>query len=197
MKRFLACVLSVVLTGSLLAACSSDGNGNDDSGNGTSNVTIRYLNFKPEIAGVYSDIADAYKDETGNEVIVETAAEGTYESTLKAKMSTSDAPTLFQINGPKGYASWKDYCADLTNTKLYEHLSDKSLAITDDGKVYGIPYTVEGYGIIYNQKIMDAYFDLDNRATDVISMAQMNNFDTLKAVVEEMPDHKDELGIKG
>ena len=39
---------------------------------------------------------------------------------------------------------------------------DKSLAITgEDGGVYGIPYVVEGYGIIYNDAIMQKYFAQD------------------------------------
>lgn len=50
-----------------------------------------------------------------------------------------------------GYESWKDYCLDLTDTDLYKNLTDQSLAVKgEDGKAYGIPYTVETYGIIYN-----------------------------------------------
>ena len=75
-------------------------------------------------------------------------------------MATKQAPTLFQINGPQGYANWKNYCAELSNTELYKHLTDKSLAVTSGGKVYGIPYVVEGYGIIYNAAITDKYFAL-------------------------------------
>ena len=81
-------------------------------------TTIRYLNFKPEVAKVYEDIAKAYEKETGVKLVVETAASGNYEQTLTAKMGTKEAPTLFQINGPKGYANWKNYCADLSNTEL-------------------------------------------------------------------------------
>ena len=38
-----------------------------------------------------------------------TAADGTYEQTLKSEMAKSEAPTLFQVNGPVGLANWKDY----------------------------------------------------------------------------------------
>ena len=38
---------------------------------------------------------------------VVTAASGTYESTLKSEMAKSEAPTLFQVNGPVGLATWK------------------------------------------------------------------------------------------
>jgi raffinose/stachyose/melibiose transport system substrate-binding protein len=54
---------------------------------------------------------------------------------------------------------------------------------------------VEGYGIIYNNAIMTKYFALSGaKAT---SMADITNFATLKAVVEDMTAKKDQLGIKG
>jgi raffinose/stachyose/melibiose transport system substrate-binding protein len=156
---------------------------------------VYYLNFKPEVAEIYKTIADEYKLETGVTLKVVTAAAGTYEQTLKSEIAKADAPVLFQINGPVGYAAWKDYCADLKDTQLYQHLSDKSMAVTDAGGVYGIPYVVEGYGIIYNNAIMTKYFALPG--AKAASMAEVNSFATLKAVVEDMTSKKDQLGIKG
>lgn len=158
---------------------------------------IYYLNFKPEIAGVYELIAKDYEAETGVKLKVVTAAAGTYEQTLKSEIAKADAPTIFQINGPVGYESWKDYCLDLSGTNLYSYLSDQSLAVTSGDGVYGIPYVVEGYGIIYNNAVMEQYFALADRATSVSSMEEVNNFDTLKAVVEDMTARKDDLGIQG
>ena len=161
------------------------------------NGTVRYLNFKPEVASIYQELAEAYEKETGVKVIVETAANNSYESTLTSKMATKQAPTLFQINGPRGYANWKNYCADLSKTELYKHLSDKSLAITSGGKVYGIPYVVEGYGIIYNSAITDKYFALPNKATKYKSMDEVKNFAALKEVCDDMQKNAAALGIKG
>jgi ABC-type sugar transport system, periplasmic component len=158
---------------------------------------IYFLNFKPEIADVYNKIAAEYEAETGVKVKVVTAAAGTYEQTLTSEVAKSEPPTIFQINGPVGYQSWKDYCTDLKDTKLYSYLSDKSLAVTSDSGVYGIPYVVEGYGIIYNNAIMNKYFALSNKATTFTSMADINNFAALKAVVEDMQKHAKDLGIKG
>ena len=164
---------------------------------GKKEVTVRYLNFKPEVANVYQELAAAYEKETGVKVIVETAANNQYEATLMSKMATKDAPTLFQINGPRGYANWKDYCADLSNTEIYRHLSDKSLAVSSNGKAYGVPYVVEGYGIIYNKAITDKYFALGSKATSFSSMDEINNFDKLKALCDDMQANAKNLGIKG
>ena len=200
-KKLLSVFLCAVIAAGILASCSNNASSDPDvSGEGTpatSVKAIRYLNFKPEIAEVYERISAEYEKETGIKLIVETAASGTYESTLTARMATSEAPAIFQINGPVGYASWSEYCADLSKTELYKHLSDKSLAIKSGDGVYGIPYVVEGYGIIYNKKILDSYFALPEKATEIKSADEITNFATLKAVVEDMQKNKAKLGIEG
>ena len=164
---------------------------------GMSSDSLYYLNFKPESAAAYDRIAAKYKEETGVDLRVVTAASGTYEQTLKSEIGKTDAPVLFQINGPTGFAAWKNYCADLSKTEIYSHLTDPELCIKDETGVYGIPYVVEGYGIIYNSAITDKYFSLSNRATSFNSMEEIDSFMKLKALVEDMTARKDELGIKG
>jgi raffinose/stachyose/melibiose transport system substrate-binding protein len=193
-KRILALALGCALVLGLLASCGKKEEGSSSQAAGGGG-TLYYLNFKPEVAEVYDEIAKAYKEETGVTLKVVTASSGTYEQTLKSEIAKSDAPVLFQINGPKGYLSWKNYCADLSNTQLYAHLTDKSLAVESGGKVYGIPYVVEGYGIIYNGAIMEKYFATQGAV--VQSMDEIRSFDTLRAVVEDMTAKKEELGIQG
>lgn len=193
-KKLLSAVLAAAMVSTMLVGCGSK---KADTSKTTAAKEIYFLNFKPEIADQYKEIADEYKKETGVTVKVVTAASGTYETTLKSEIAKTDAPTIFQINGPVGYASWKDYCADLSKTKLYSYLTDKTLAVKDGDGVYGVPYAIEGYGIIYNNAIMKKYFALSNKAVSITSTDQITNYDTLKKVVEDMTKHKSELGIKG
>ncbi|MEE1053041.1 MAG: ABC transporter substrate-binding protein [Acutalibacteraceae bacterium] len=160
---------------------------------------VYFLNFKPEAASVYKEIAEKYEEETGVAVKVVTAAANTYEQTLKSEIAKSSAPTIFQVNGPIGYQSWKDYCLNIENSEFASHLSDKTLAITDENGngIYGVPYVVEGYGIIYNNAVMNKYFALPDRAVNINNAQQIKNFETLKAVVEDMTAKKHELGIDG
>ncbi len=158
---------------------------------------VYLLNFKPESAKVYEEIAKVYEEETGIAVKVVTAAANTYEQTLKSEVAKNDAPTIFQVNGPIGFQTWKDYCADLTDTKLYSYLSDKDLAIKDNDRVYAIPYVVEGYGIIYNNAIMQKYFSLPEKKTELDSVDDIDSFEELKSVVEDMTANKEKLGIDG
>jgi raffinose/stachyose/melibiose transport system substrate-binding protein len=157
--------------------------------------SVYYLSFKPEQAKQWETIAAKYTKETGVKVKVMTAASGQYEQTLKSEIAKKNAPTLFQINGPVGYQNWKDYCADLSHTKLYFWLKDPDMAVKAEKGVYGIPYVVEGYGIIYNQEIMDKYFALGG--AKAVSIDEINNFTKLKEVAEDMTAKKKQLGIEG
>ena len=126
-----------------------------------------------------------------------TAASDSYETTLKSEIAKTDAPTIFQINGMVGYTAWKNYCLDLKDTKIYSYLLDKDMAIKDGDGIYGIPYVVEGFGIIYNNEIMEKYFALKDKAVSITSAQEIKNFSLLKAVVQDMTKHKSELGIDG
>ena len=218
MRKFKKLFAVTLVTTMLAASLTACGGGKETAGESTGEVAgeaaggteeaaeetasgsaeeIYFLNFKPEIAEVYAKIAEDYKAETGVTVKIETAASGTYEQTLKSEVAKSEAPTIFQINGPVGYEAWKDYCLDLSGTDLYSFLSDQSLAVSSGDGVYGIPYVVEGYGIIYNDAVMREYFALEDKATDISSMDEVNNFEILKAVVEDMTANKEALGIDG
>lgn len=159
--------------------------------------TIRWLNYKPEIADQLVEVAKAYTDETGVNVQIETAASNTYEQTLTARMDSSDAPTIFVCDSMKMLNEWQDYCADLTNTKLNGFVSNQTYTLKKDDKVYGISYALEGWGIIVNKAITDAYFASPNKKTEYTSLDDLYTFDALKAVVEDMQSMKDELGIEG
>ena len=131
---------------------------------------VYFLNFKPEVDKEWKEIAKAYKEEKGIEVKIVTAASNTYEEKLKSEMSKSSAPTLFQVNGPTGLKNWKDYCADLSDTKVRGELIDDSLALQSDGKDLGIDWVQESYGIIYNKQLLEK---AGYKAEDIDSFAKL------------------------
>ena len=187
-----AAIFAVAAMSISMAACGSDTNSNAEGGD---NGKVYYLNFKPEAADQWKDLAQAYTDETGVEVTVETAASNTYEQQLKSEMAKSNAPTLFQVNGPVGYANWKDYTADMSDTEVYKQLQNPDVALKDGDKVVGVPYVMETYALIYNKDILNKYFGLSGAKAK--SIDDIDSFKTLKAVADDMQARKDELGIKG
>jgi raffinose/stachyose/melibiose transport system substrate-binding protein len=156
---------------------------------------VYFMNFKPEQDAAYQSIAAEYTALTGVPVKVITAANGTYEQRLLNEMGRPGAPTIFQINGPVSYNRMKPYTADLSQTELYSHLPDKSMAITDGAAVAGIPFVIEGYGIIVNKSIMERYFAAGGAKAS--SLGEINSFARLKEVVEDMQSKREALGIEG
>ena len=156
---------------------------------------VYYLNFKPEQADDWVDLAAEYTAETGVPVTVVTAASGTYESTLKSEMAKTEAPTLFQVNGPVGLASWKDYCYDLKDSEVYKNVLSDDYVLKDGDAVQGIAYVIETYGLIYNKALLNDYFALDD--AEIKSIDELNNFEALKKVADGIQAHKDDLGVEG
>ena len=208
-KKLLALFLVLTTTTAMLAGCGSKGDTETtteetnetqqevaDEGKEAAEGSVYYLNFKPEQAEQWDTLAKKYTEETGVPVTVVTAAAGTYESTLKSEMAKAEAPTLFQVNGPVGLASWKDYCYDLKDSDLYSYLKSDDFALKGDaGEVFGIAYVIETYGIIYNKALIAKYCELPDAA--IKSADEINNFKTLKAVAEGIQAHKEDLGVEG
>ena len=141
-KRVISVLLATVMTVSLLVGCGGSGDsGSSDAGTGTDTEnasgssdaaedsgsaasgdykgTVRFLNFKPEVSDAMQEVAAAYTAETGVDIQIETAASGQYESTLTARMDSSEAPAIFAVETATALATWKDYCRDLSDTDLY------------------------------------------------------------------------------
>ena len=221
MKKKIVCALMcMAMVATTLAGCGSTADDNaatdnaaDDAADATDDASdettddaegdtaasgegkVYYLNFKPEQADAWVDLAAKYTEETGVPVTVETAASGTYEQTLKSEMAKTDAPTLFQVNGPVGLASWKDYCYDLKDSEIYKQVKSDDFVLKDGDAVDGIAYVIETYGIIYNTTLLNEYCQTDGA---VISSAdEINSFDKLKAVADDIQAKKDELGVMG
>ena len=188
-------LLALAMSAAMLAGCGSSASssaaestsaaaGTAAAASGTGRVY--YLNFKPEADEYWQELAKEYTSETGVPVTVLTAASGEYESTLKSEMAKSEAPTMFQVNGPVGLASWKDYCYDLSGSKLEGELTNSAYELKDGDKVAGIAYVTEAYGLITNKALLEkAGYTVDD----------IKSFDDLKKVAEDITARKDELGF--
>ena len=180
-----------------LAACGGSSSSTASSAAGSTAASstaakadgkVYYLNFKPEQDQDWQDLAAEYTKETGVPVTVVTAASGQYETTLMSEMEKSEAPTLFQVNGPVGLANWKDYCYDLSGSQLYGELTSDSFALKDGDAVAAIAYVIETYGIIYNKELLTAAG---------YTQDDIKGFADLKKVADDIQARKAELGVDG
>ena len=175
MKKFTSLILALALVLSLASVACAEETG-----------SIYYLNFKPEVAEAWEALAAAYTAETGVPMTVITAASGTYEDTLKSEIAKTEAPTLFQVNGPIGLKTWKDYCYDLSGSDFYGELTSDAYALKDGDAVKAVALMAENYGLITNTALLEkAGYTVDD----------ITNFETLKAVAEDITARKDELGF--
>ena len=215
LKRAAAFLLTALMAGTALAGCGgsssskadSDTSSKAESGSKADDASVAdlpgdpkagkvyYLQFKPEQGDAWKALAEKYTKETGIPVTVVTAAEGTYETTLATEMTKTDAPTLFQVNGPVGLSNWSDFCYDLKGTELFANLTSQDYALTEDDAVKGVAYVIESYGIIYNKTLLQKYCDSD--FATVKSIDEINSFEKLKTVADEIQANKDALGVKG
>ena len=180
MRKIAAMGLSAVMAASMVPALPVMA---DDAAG-----KVYYLNFKPEQDEAWQNLAAKYTEETGVPVTVVTAASGQYETTLQSEMAKSDAPTLFQVNGPVGLKNWKDYCYDLSGTDIYSQLTSDSYTVKDGDAVDGIAYVIESYGLIVNKTLLEkAGYTVDD----------IKSFEDLKKVADDIQARKDELGVKG
>lgn len=200
MKKALAIILMLAMVFSLVA-CTTDNGGEQDpsatqpntgdttneGGSTEATGSVYYLNFKPESDAAWQALAEEYTAETGVEVKVVTAASGTYSETLTAEMDKSSMPTLFQCGNQAGLDTWGDYCYDLKDTAVYKEMTtDDFNLFGENGEVFCIGYCYESFGIIVNKALLaEAGYEL----------ADITNFESLKAVAEDITARKDELGF--
>ncbi|MEI3062026.1 MAG: ABC transporter substrate-binding protein [Oscillospiraceae bacterium] len=149
--------------------------------------SVYYLNFKPEADEAWQKVAAAYTEQTGVPVKVVTAASGTYQETLTAEMDKSEAPTMFQVGNQGAVDTWGEYCYDLTNTDVWNEMTTHAFDLTnEDGFTYSIGYCYECFGIIVNKALLEKAGH---------SIDEINNFDSLKAVADDIHARAAELGF--
>ncbi|MRX73884.1 extracellular solute-binding protein [Bacillus lacus] len=159
MKRIILSLMAVLFTFGIVAGCSSSGSSGEEkpkSGSGDV-VTLNFFQFKVEIADQLQKLIDEFEAEHPNiKIKLETVGGGAdYGGALKAKFASGEKPDIFNNGGFKELELWKEHLADLSEEPWAEHvLPIGKVPMTDEeGKLYGMPVNLEGYGFIYNKDL--------------------------------------------
>ena len=171
--------------GSLLAVTALAGCG------GQSN-SIYMLQNKPEIDAALQAFAVAYTEETGVEMKVTSCGGDLCQlgTQLQADIAAGEAPDIFVIDGIPAYEQYKEMIADLSNEEWVE---DTDVAFKIDGKVYGFPVAIEGWGMAYNKDLIDEFNALP--AVTPIDVTELTNSDAYEAAFAALDAKKTELGF--
>ena len=185
MKKLLTILLTVLMCLSL-AACGSSSSKESGSEEATTGK-VYYLNFKPEADEAWQELAKKYTEETGVEVKVVTAASGSYDTSLQNELGKADSElTMFQLTNDGAVSTYGEYCIDLAGSDVYNEMTTHDFDLTLDGATVGIGYCYECFGIIVNKALLkEAGYEISD----------ITNFETLKAVAEDIHARAGELGF--
>jgi len=149
-------------------------------------------------APLWQELAADYKNLTGVNVAVITPKGGAPATELKeALKGEKDQPAIFLFTNPREYKAWQDHAHDVTGTPAYQRLADQRLALAAQDKVIGLPVGVEAFGIIYNKKIFDDYFALEDKKSGLKGVADVKSHKDLEALVKDIHERKADLGLDG
>lgn len=175
-KKTVLSFVMVMIVALVLAGCSTSNNGgtntqsdnskqssntNTTSNSGTDNanaepVKIKIFQFKVEIAEQLAKLIDEYEALNPNVTIeLETVGGGAdYGAALRAKFNSDDKPDIFNNGGFTDLDLWIEHLEDLSDQPWVENTVDVAKEpMTKDGKLYGQPLNLEGYGFIYNKDL--------------------------------------------
>ncbi|GGG11275.1 sugar ABC transporter substrate-binding protein [Paenibacillus aceti] len=179
-KKAFGFLATMVLIASLVACGGKTDNNSANSGADGSNTAagtekqakISLFQSKVEIAGALEELANKYKEETGNEIDVWGSAGDSYITQLQAKMAANEGPTIFSIANGAEAEKFKSYYYDMSNEDYVKNIAP-NMALEVDGKVVGVPTGVEGFGLVYNKSLVDP--------KDVTDLASFTKFmDSMK-----------------
>lgn len=120
---------------------------------------ITYFNFSIEGKELYEQEIAAYNEIHPNiKIDLNLVGGGTdWRSTLKAQISSGEAPDIIMVEGSADFDTFGDLLEDLSDQPWVEHIYPNSIEDCKvDGKVVGLPGGVVCYGMLYNKAIFEA-----------------------------------------
>ncbi|MDV3429438.1 MAG: ABC transporter substrate-binding protein [Bacillota bacterium] len=178
MKKILSMGLALMLTASL-AGCGTSSGSKSAQGDGNGKVTIIATNGKGEIASQFTQAAKDFMA-ANPDITVETysTAVGDTLNVFDKLTASGKVVTLAMVEPNTIVDKYKGVGIDLSGEKWN---SDTSYAIKDsDGKITGFPFAVEGFGLVYNQKV------LDKAVGGTFNPFTINTRDKLKALLDKI-----------
>ncbi|NIK79461.1 raffinose/stachyose/melibiose transport system substrate-binding protein [Paenibacillus castaneae] len=155
-KKWSMLSLSLLLAMSVvLSACGSN---NKDAGETpkTKAKTVTIFQFKTEIVDGLNELAVEFNKEYPDiKLDIQTVGGGAdYGASLKTKFAAGDAPDIFSNGGYAEMEMWLDKLEDLSDQAWVKDLVPLAAEpMTKDGKVFGMPMNLEGFGYIYNKDL--------------------------------------------
>ena len=176
---------TVLMGTTILAAC---GNGAEGSSSDKTNISmfLSKVEYKKEMEAFVEKFEEKNPDINIDLTFVGGGEDS--ESTLKAKFSSGEAPTIFMAAGLEQFVNYKQYAADVSDTESIKNAIPSTIEFMklDDGGIGAVPMSMEIYSYLYNKNIFkEAGIDADAIKTQ----------SDLTEAVKKIDEQKDTLGL--
>ena len=180
MKKILALALAMLLVLAVFAGCAAkqttqqtadtpaDAPKSDPAADAASDTeqpaasgekkTVKIFQYKVEIADQLLALADEYMQlHPEINLVVESVDSTDYNTLLKTKFASGEAPDIFNNQGYTEFELWQSKLEDLSDQPWVSNMAEFTKeGISDaDGKIYGLPLYLEGYQFCYNVKLFE------------------------------------------
>lgn len=146
--------LVFVMVVMVLAACGGQSSDDGDAKKPEkSGKKITIFQSKVEISEELEALAEEYTKETGVEVDVWGTTGGDFFQQLQIRLNSDQGPTIFSTNVGTESEKLKSYLYDMSNEDYIKHIAPGMELMIDD-KYLGIPYGIEGFGLVYNKDLV-------------------------------------------
>ena len=198
-KRLLSVALAVLMLTALLTACTAKPSDSEPGEPAVSDstppesdapedtaepVTLTYYSTSAEVNSMFEEMFAAYHEMNPNvtiELIPTGVGEGQSEK-LQSLYASGNAPTFMNID-PSTALEYQGNLLAFTseNASWTDVLIDGAIESgTFDGTVLGVPFSIQGYALLYNKRVVDEVYD------GAFDPSAINTRDALKAFFEKL-----------
>ena len=149
---------------------------------------VHILNKQYEQRDEFGPLIRSFEKKSGIEVTIESPNPEDYMRIYQERYSgIGDFPTLFMISGHYDLDKYIQDCLDLTGEDVAKELTNDDFALKgSDGKIYGIGFIVEAFGIAVNTTLLE---EAGYKISDI------HSFSDLKYIVQDITARKEKLGF--
>lgn len=173
-SRFLALVLTLLmLTTMVYVGATAEGE-----------VKLTYYSTSAEVNSMFEEMFAKYHEENPNVTIelIPTGVGMGQQEQLQSLYASGNAPTFMNID-PANILDYQDKLVVFDeNTDWFSNLNPGAIeAGRVDGKVYGLPFSTQGYALCYNKRVVESVIPGFDPATINTQDALRTFFETLDA----------------
>ncbi|PYZ96287.1 ABC transporter substrate-binding protein [Alteribacter lacisalsi] len=147
---------SLLLVPFLLTACGEDDSGENglDEEAESAGERITIFQDKVEISDQLEELAAEYTEETGVEVEVWGTTGSDYFQQLQVRLNSNQGPSIFSIQQYTELERIHSYAYDMSDEDYVQYIA-QDMELEYEGNIYGVPYGLEGFGLVYNKDLVD------------------------------------------